>query len=103
MFAAACLITRERCSGALIFAPMHSLTLRRFLALALISAAAPFLHADESKSPGGNVRGVLVGDSTVASKSGWGDAFGKLLGPQAECLNQALGGRSSKSFRDEGA
>ena len=48
------------------------------------------------------VRVVLVGDSTVAPKSGWGDAFGKLLGPGVECVNLALGGRSSKSYRDEG-
>ena len=45
---------------------------------------------------------ILVGDSTVASKSGWGDAFAKLLAPGAECRNMALGGRSSKSYRDEG-
>jgi pectinesterase len=45
---------------------------------------------------------VLVGDSTVASKSGWGDAFAKLLAPGVECRNLALGGRSSKSYRDEG-
>lgn len=46
---------------------------------------------------------VLVGDSTVASGSGWGDAFGKLLAPGVEFRNMALKGRSSKSFRDEGA
>jgi pectinesterase len=45
---------------------------------------------------------ALVGDSTVASKSGWGDAFAKLLAPGVECRNLALGGRSSKSYRDEG-
>jgi len=48
-------------------------------------------------------RVVLVGDSTMASGSGWGDAFGKLLGPDVEFRNMALKGRSSKSFRDEGA
>lgn len=45
---------------------------------------------------------VLVGDSTVASKSGWGDAFTKLLAPGVECLNMGRGGRSSKSYRAEG-
>lgn len=45
---------------------------------------------------------VLVGDSTVASKSGWGDAFAKLLAPEVSCLNLGRGGRSSKSFRAEG-
>jgi lysophospholipase L1-like esterase len=82
---------------------MNRFTLRRFLAVALLSATSTFMPAQETKAPSGKVRVVLVGDSTVASKSGWGDAFGKLLGPQAECFNRALGGRSSKSFRDEGA
>jgi len=45
---------------------------------------------------------VLVGDSTVASKTGWGDAFVQLLGPGAQGVNMALGGRSSRSYRDEG-
>jgi lysophospholipase L1-like esterase len=45
---------------------------------------------------------ILVGDSTVASKSGWGDAFAKLLKDGVECLNMARGGRSSKSYRAEG-
>jgi len=45
---------------------------------------------------------VLVGDSTVASGSGWGDAFSKRLGPGVECINIGRGGRSSKSYRDEG-
>jgi lysophospholipase L1-like esterase len=45
---------------------------------------------------------VLVGDSTIASGSGWGDAFSKLLAPGVECLNLAIKGRSSKSYRDEG-
>lgn len=46
---------------------------------------------------------VLVGDSTVASGSGWGDAFAGLLAPGSTCLNLARKGRSSKSYRDEGA
>ena len=45
---------------------------------------------------------VLVGDSTVAEKSGWGPAFRKLVGPGATCTNMAIGGRSSKSYRGEG-
>jgi pectinesterase len=44
---------------------------------------------------------VLVGDSTMASGSGWGDAFGKLLAPGVEFKNMAIKGRSSKSYRDE--
>jgi len=45
---------------------------------------------------------VLVGDSTVASKSGWGDAFKTMLAPGVECINIGRPGRSSKSYRDEG-
>jgi pectinesterase len=45
---------------------------------------------------------VLVGDSTVADKSGWGPAFPTFLKEQAKVVNLAAGGRSSKSFIDEG-
>lgn len=45
---------------------------------------------------------VLAGDSTVAPGGGWGPGFAKLLRPGVECVNLARGGRSSKSFRDEG-
>lgn len=45
---------------------------------------------------------VLVGDSTVTKESGWGTGFAALLTPNVECINLARGGRSSKSFRDEG-
>ena len=48
------------------------------------------------------VRIVLVGDSTVTDRSGWGLGFKQLLADPVECLNTALGGRSSKSFREEG-
>lgn len=54
-------------------------------------------RADETRT-----RVALVGDSTVTDKAGWGAAFAKLLGPNAECLNFAAGGQSSKSFRDTG-
>ena len=45
---------------------------------------------------------VLVGDSTVAAKSGWGAAFGALFKPAAKVVNMAHGGRSSRSYIDEG-
>ena len=56
-----------------------------------------FSRADEPRT-----RIALAGDSTVTDKAGWGAAFAKLLGPNAECLNFAGGGQSSKSFRDSG-
>lgn len=67
---------------------------RSLLVLACTLASAP---ADETRT-----RIALAGDSTVTDKAGWGAAFAKLLSPGVECLNFAQGGRSSKSFRDEG-
>ena len=48
------------------------------------------------------VRIVLVGDSTVTDRSGWGHGFRSFLGDGVECINAAAGGRSSKSYIDEG-
>lgn len=48
------------------------------------------------------IRVILVGDSTMASKSGYGDALCARFTPQVSCVNLARGGRSSKSFRAEG-
>lgn len=45
---------------------------------------------------------VLAGDSTVTDTAGWGEAFAKRLTPEAECVNLASGGQSSKSFLDGG-
>jgi len=44
------------------------------------------------------IRIVLVGDSTVTDKAGWGLGFKQYLNDEAECINTAAGGRSSKSF-----
>jgi pectinesterase len=71
--------------------------------------ASFFLIVLASISPGADpappepVKVVLVGDSTVQSKTGWSDAFIPLLQPGVKCLNMGRGGRSSKSYRDEGA
>lgn len=43
----------------------------------------------------------LVGDSTVASGSGWGDSLQPMLHAQATVVNRARSGRSSKSFYEE--
>lgn len=45
---------------------------------------------------------ALVGDSTVTDKSGWGAAFAAAIGDRATVLNFAAGGRSAKSFLEEG-
>jgi lysophospholipase L1-like esterase len=72
--------------------------LRRSLLL-LFALSLSISHAEETRT---RTRIALAGDSTVTDKAGWGAAFAKLLGPNAECLNFAAGGQSSKSFRDTG-
>ena len=52
---------------------------------------------------GGPVKIVLVGDSTVATGGGWGPGFCAVMTPNVTCIDDALNGRSSKSFIDEGA
>jgi lysophospholipase L1-like esterase len=52
---------------------------------------------------GGPVKIVLVGDSTVNAGGGWGKGFCAIMTPNVTCVNEALNGRSSKSFIDEGA
>ncbi|QEG36438.1 pectinesterase family protein [Bythopirellula goksoeyrii] len=59
-------------------------------------------------SPRKQVKIVLVGDSTVATYDanhpyqGWGWALDRLFDDRVEVVNEARGGRSSKSFRTEG-
>jgi lysophospholipase L1-like esterase len=52
---------------------------------------------------GGPVKIVLVGDSTVNAGGGWGKGFCAVMTQNVTCINEALNGRSSKSFIDEGA
>jgi lysophospholipase L1-like esterase len=49
------------------------------------------------------VRIILVGDSTMAVKSGWGPGFCADVVEQVDCVNMAKGGRSSGSYRAEGS
>ncbi|MEX1115431.1 MAG: rhamnogalacturonan acetylesterase [Akkermansiaceae bacterium] len=72
-------------------------TLLHSIRAALVSAV--FLT---NISAGETARIVLVGDSTVATRTGWGDSLATMLKPGAECLNMGRGGRSSKSYRKEG-
>jgi len=53
-------------------------------------------------APSAHDRVILVGDSTMASSTGYGDALCARLTPETACLNLARGGRSSGSFRAEG-
>jgi lysophospholipase L1-like esterase len=65
------------------------------LSLLVLSAAA--------QSPPPSVRIILVGDSTMAVKSGYGPGFCADVVPQATCINMAKGGRSTSSYRAEGS
>lgn len=73
--------------------------------LAVIAAALaplaplPAAAADDGTRP---ARVILVGDSTMASKTGYGDALCGRLVAGVACINLARGGRSSASFRAEG-
>ena len=49
------------------------------------------------------IRIILVGDSTMAVRSGWGPGFSKDLAPEVTFINMAKGGRSSGSYRAEGS
>jgi len=65
----------------------------------LFAAACALCAAAQAAAP---VRVLLVGDSTMATETGYGDALCARFTPEAQCLNLARGGRSSKSFRAEG-
>jgi lysophospholipase L1-like esterase len=69
----------------------------RFAAAALLLAASTTHAADRLP-----IRVILVGDSTMATKSGYGDAFCARFTQDVSCINLARGGRSSGSFRAEG-
>ncbi len=67
------------------------------------SAWAPASAQAQAVDPAASaLRVVLVGDSTMATKSGYGDALCARFKPEVTCLNLAKGGRSTKSFRAEG-
>jgi lysophospholipase L1-like esterase len=65
-------------------------------------AAAALLAAGMACAADKPVRFILVGDSTMASNSGYGDAFCARVNRANTCINLAKGGRSSGSFRAEG-
>jgi polygalacturonase/lysophospholipase L1-like esterase len=56
--------------------------------------------AETSAAP--KVKIVLVGDSTVTDRDGWGAGFKRRLSDEVLVVNLARGGRSSKSFINEG-
>lgn len=66
---------------------------------AIAALATGLLGAGAQAEP---VRVILVGDSTLATRTGYGDALCRRFKPAVACLNMARGGRSSGSFRSEG-
>ena len=68
---------------------------------ALLAALAFGAAAAAQGSPPAGPRLILVGDSTLAPRSGYGNAMCAEF-QQLPCLNLARGGRSSKSYRAEG-
>ena len=67
--------------------------------IALIAAMAITLPVAAADKP---VRIILVGDSTMAQRTGYGGALCLHFAPSVACINLAKGGRSSASFRAEG-
>jgi pectinesterase len=80
---------------------MHRIFLLLSVLLVQVPTPNPASVASQ-ESPGRRLRLVLVGDSTVAERTGWGRAFKLFCGPGIECVNLAANGRSSKSYIDEG-
>ena len=69
----------------------------KLLAAAALSLCALGAQADKP------VRLLLVGDSTLAPRNGYGDALCARFQPGLQCLNLAKNGRSSGSYRAEGS
>lgn len=71
--------------------------MKRLLQLA---CAAALSHASPAWA---EARVLLVGDSTVATRNGYGDALCGLFKWQVECVNLGRNGRSTKSYRADGS
>jgi len=73
------------------------------LAASAFGISIPSALAKMQKTTTPKLKIVLVGDSTVAVQGGWGPGFCSSLVPAVICIDDALNGRSSKSFIVEGA
>lgn len=78
---------------------MHPQFARLLLPACLLATGLPAAQATAAALP---IRLILVGDSTMATRSGYGDALCARFKPGTSCINLARGGRSSGSFRAEG-
>lgn len=78
--------------------------MRRVNRLCAILAVAATAVAQTGAPPArAKARIILVGDSTVASRTGWGNSFCLDYAPETACVNKARGGRSTKSYREDGS
>lgn len=73
------------------------------LFVSALDISIPQALAKMQKAAAPKLKIVLVGDSTVAVEGGWGPGFCSSLVPDVACMDDALNGRSSKSFLAEGA
>jgi pectinesterase len=81
---------------------MHRSTVIVVLALFFMAVGSAFAEVPATRvAP--KMRIVLAGDSTVTDKAGWGTGFAALLADDVELLNLSRGGRSSRTFRQEGS
>lgn len=88
------------------WAPLASLPLGIFASLVFLHAviAAQVSTVAEAVKPIRAVKIILVGDSTTAIHSGWGGSFCALhVTTFVACVNLARGGRSTRSYREEGS
>src|SRR5438034_6503987 len=74
----------------------------RLLIMVLCAAVVSAAPSTQPATRRAKVLIALAGDSTVTDIVGWGVGFAKQLTGDVECLNFSQGGRSSKSFIDEG-
>jgi lysophospholipase L1-like esterase len=67
-----------------------------------LEGGSPQASSVEGKGQAKSVVVALIGDSTVTDSAGWGKAFAKGFDEQVKVVNFSAGGRSSKSWYDEG-
>ena len=71
----------------------------KLLVIALLAVVSAFAQTEAAPK---KMRIILVGDSTMQPKSGYGPGFCADMTADVECVNAARGGRSSGSYRNEG-
>ncbi len=75
---------------------------QRWTAWAMLAASVALVACVRPAVAAERFHVVLVGDSTMATTTGYGDALCARFDHVVDCENLARGGRSSKSYRAEG-